>query len=522
VRGKAGAQVRLTPGELLDDKGFVSQRSSGGPTYFTYTLKGGDAETWHPRFSYYGFRYVQVEGDAEVTDLQGQFIHSSAPQAGEFICSNTLFNRIHKLISAAVLSNLQSVVTDCPHREKLGWLEVPYLMASSIGFDFDLSSYFPKIARDMRDSQTLEGLIPDTAPEYAIHSGGFRDSPEWGSAMVMIPWWSYQQYGDRRVLEESLPAMEHYVEYLGSKAKNGIVSYGLGDWYDIGPGRPGVSKLTPLGVTATAAYCEDLHVVAEANRLLGHEVEATRYAALASRVKEAFNRTFFDAKTGRYASGSQTAQAMPLVLDICPRADRSSVTTHLVDDVVRRGNQQTSGDVGYHYLVRALMDAGRSDVLFAMTNRTDPPSYGAQLAKGATSLTEAWDADPLSSQNHCMLGHIEEWFYAGLASIETDFDHITIRPQPVGDLAWVKAWHDTARGRVESSWKKDDSGFELTVKIPPNAKATVFLPGRSQQGVTENGRPVSGAEGVRFLRQEGSALVFEVASGQYDFRVPKP
>jgi alpha-L-rhamnosidase len=522
VRGKAGAQVRLTPGELLGDKGFVSQRSSGGPTYFTYTLKGGDAETWHPRFSYYGFRYVHVEGDAEVTDLQGQFIHSSAPQAGEFICSNTLFNRIHKLISAAVLSNLQSVVTDCPHREKLGWLEVPYLMASSIGFDFDLSSYFPKIARDMRDSQTLEGLIPDTAPEYAIHPGGFRDSPEWGSAMVVIPWWSYQQYGDRRVLEESLPAMEHYVEYLGSKAKNDIVSYGLGDWYDIGPGRPGVSKLTPLGVTATAAYYEDLHVVAEANRLLGHEAEATRYAALASRVKEAFNRTFFDAKTGQYASGSQTAQAMPLVLDICPRADRSSVSTHLVDDVVRRGNQQTSGDVGYHYLVRALMDAGRSDVLFAMTNRTDSPSYGAQLAKGATSLTEAWDADPLSSQNHCMLGHIEEWFYAGLASIETDFDHITIRPQPVGDLAWVKAWHDTARGRVESSWKKDDSGFELTVKIPPNATATVFLPGRSQQGVTENGRPVSEAEGVRYLRQEGSALVFEVASGQYDFRVPKP
>ena len=192
VRGKAGAQVRLTPGELLDDKGFVSQRSSGGPTYFTYTLKGGDAETWHPRFSYYGFRYVQVEGDAEVTDLQGQFIYSSAPQAGEFICSNTLFNRIHKLINAAVLSNLQSVVTDCPHREKLGWLEVPYLMASSIGFDFDLSSYFPKIARDMRDSQTLEGLIPDTAPRLCDSLGrisrfsrmGQRDGDD---SLVVVP-----------------------------------------------------------------------------------------------------------------------------------------------------------------------------------------------------------------------------------------------------------------------------------------------------------------------------------------------
>jgi hypothetical protein len=522
VRGKAGAQVRLTPGELLDDHGYVSQRSSGGPTYFTYTLKGGEAETWHPHFSYYGFRYVQVEGDAEITDLQGQFIHSAAPEAGEFQCSNPLFNRIHKLINAAVLSNLQSVVTDCPHREKLGWLEVPYLMASSIGYDFDLSFYFPKIARDMRDSQTLEGLIPDIAPEYSIHSGGFRDSPEWGSAMVMVPWWSYRQYGDRRVLEESLPAMEHYVDYLGSKAQNNLISYGLGDWYDIGPGRPGVSKLTPLGVTATATYYEDLHVVAEASRLLGHAAEATRYAELASRVKEAFNRTFFDPKTGQYASGSQTAEAMPLLLDICPRADRASVSTHLVDDVVRRGNQQTSGDIGYHYLVRALMDAGRSDVLFAMTDRSNPPSYGAQLAKGATSLTEAWDADPESSQNHCMLGHIEEWFYAGLAGVETDFDHITIRPQPVGDLTWVKAWHDTMRGRVESSWKKDDAGFELAVKIPPNASATVFLPTGSPKGVTESGRPVAGAEGVRYLRQEGSALVLEVASGEYDFRVPKP
>jgi hypothetical protein len=519
VRGKAGAQVRLTPGELLDDKGFVTQRSSGGPEYFTYTLKGGSPETWHPRFSYYGFRYVQVEGDAEVTDLEGQFLYSSAPPAGEFSCSNQLFNRIHKLIDAAVRSNLQSVVTDCPHREKLGWLEVPYLMASSIGFDYDLSSYFPKIVRDMRDAQTIEGLIPDTAPNYVVHAFGFGDSPEWGSAMVMVPWWSYLQYGDRRTLEESLPAMVRYVDYLGNKGQNNIVSYGLGDWYDIGPGEPGVSKLTPLGVTATATYYQDLRVVEKASRLLGHFADADRYGALAEHVREAFNRTFLDPRTGQYSTGSQTAQAMPLVMDICPRAERARVLEHLVDDVTRRGNQQTAGDIGYHYLVRALLEAGRSDVLFAMTNRSDPPSYGAQLERGATSLTEAWDADPDSSQNHCMLGHIEEWFYAGLAGIEADFDHISINPQPVGDLTWVKAWHDTVRGRVESSWKKDGAGFELTVRIPANATATVFLPARSREQVTESGQPVSEVPGVRYLRQEGAALVFEVASGQYMFRV---
>jgi hypothetical protein len=521
VRGKAGAQVRLTPGELLDGKGFVSQRSSGGPEYFSYTLKGGGPETWHPRFSYYGFRYVQVEGNADVTDLEGQFLYSSAPQAGEFSCSNPLFNRIHKLIDAAVRSNLQSVVTDCPHREKLGWLEVPYLMASSMGFDYDLASYFPKIARDMRDAQTVEGLIPDTAPNYVVHAYGFGDSPEWGSAMVMLPWWSYRKYGDRRTLEESLPAMVRYVDYLGNKAQDHIISYGLGDWYDIGPGEPGVSKLTPLGVTATATYYEDLRVVEQASRLVGREADADRYGALAEHVKEAFERTFYDPKTGQYATGSQTAQAMPLVMDLCPIGERARVLEALTHDVARRGNQQTAGDIGYHYLVRALLDGGRSDLLFAMTNRTDPPSYGAQLERGATSLTEAWDADPGSSQNHCMLGHIEEWFDAGLAGIEADFDRITIKPQPVGDVTWVKAWHDTVQGRVESSWNRNDAGFELTARIPANASATVFLPGHSLEHVTESGRPASQAEGVRYLRQEGPALVFEVASGQYTFRVPK-
>jgi len=522
VRGKTGTSVRLTPGELLDGNGFVTQRSSGGPEYFTYILKGSSEETWHPRFSYYGFRYVQVEGEAVVIDLQGQFLHASAPQAGEFSCSNPLFNRIHKLIDAAVRSNLQSVLTDCPHREKLGWLEVPYLMASSVGYDYDLSAYFPKIVRDMEDSQTVEGLIPDTAPDYAVHSDGFRDSPEWGSAMVMIPWWAYLKYGDRRLLEDSLPAMERYVDYLGSKAKDNIVSYGLGDWYDIGPGEPGVSKLTPLGVTATATYFQDLGVLEQACVRLGRQAEAERYGTLAGGVKEAFNRSFFDARVGQYATGSQTAQAMPLVTGLCSPAERRRVLGFLVDDVIRRGNQQTAGDIGYHYLVRALMEGGRSDLLFAMTNRTDPPSYGAQLAKGATALTEAWDADPASSQNHCMLGHIEEWFYAGLAGIEADTEHIAIKPQTVGDLTWVQAWHDTLQGRIESNWKKDDAGFELTLGIPANASATVYLPSPSAEDVTESGQPLAHSQGVRFLRQDGSTLVLEVASGQYTFRVPRP
>ena len=260
VSGSAGATVRLIPGELLDANGLVTQRSSGGPVYFSYVLKGSGVETWAPRFSYYGFRYVQVEGAAPAAeakggvpvlqDLEGQFVHLDAPRAGRFECSNDLLNRIHTLIDVAIRSNLQHVLTDCPHREKLGWLEQTYLMGPSLLYDWDLRTMLPKMVRDMQEAQLVSGLVPDIAPEYVTFGGGFRDSPEWGSAGVLVPWLAWQWYGDRRLLEEAYPMMKGYVGYLGSQTKNGLLTYGLGDWYDIGPNAPGYSQLTPQGVTA--------------------------------------------------------------------------------------------------------------------------------------------------------------------------------------------------------------------------------------------------------------------------------
>jgi hypothetical protein len=475
VSGPAGAQVRMTPGELLDSAGLVTQRSSGGPTYFTYTLKGAGRETWSPRFAYSGFRYVQVEG-AEVTvdELEGRFLHLDAARAGRFACSNELFNRIHKLIDAAIRSNLEHVVTDCPHREKLGWLEVPYLMGPALLFDWDLRAFLPKVSRDIREAQTIDGLFPDIAPEYVVFGGAFRDSPEWGSTGVLLPWMAWQWYGDRRPLEDSYGAMKNYATYLGGKAKDHLLAYGLGDWYDIGPGSPGPSKLTPNGVTATATYHEDLRVLEQAARLLGREAEARAFGEEAGAVREAFQKA--------YAGGSQTALAMPLVLGLEPESGRAALVEKLVADVRARGNHPSAGDVGHRYVIEALTDAGRSDVVFDMANRTDPPSYGAQLAAGATSLTEAWDANPASSQNHCMLGHMEEWFYAGLAGIRPDAEspglsHIRIRPEPVGDVKWVKASWETFRGPVEVNWRIEGGAFQLSVYIPPGMTAEVSAPG---------------------------------------------
>lgn len=288
VRGAAGSSVKMTPGELLDQQGLVTQRSSGGPSFFTYTLKGVGTESWRARFSYYGFRYVQVETQAspdgrepEVLGLAGEFVHSSAAVAGQFTSSNRLLNRIHDLIQFAIRSNLQSVLTDCPHREKLGWLEVPHLLGPAILFGYDAPALYTKIVADMSEAQTAEGLVPNIAPEYTIFQGQgavFRDSPEWGSAAVIVPWLLHQWYGDTHVLRERYSMMKRYVDYLSSRASGNIVSHGLGDWYDLGPGRPGLAQLTPAGVTATAIYYQDLRILADTAGLLGEREDALNTA----------------------------------------------------------------------------------------------------------------------------------------------------------------------------------------------------------------------------------------------------
>jgi hypothetical protein len=316
------------------------------------------------------------------------------------------------------------------------------------------------------------------------------------------------------------------VDYLSSRASGHIVSHGLGDWYDIGPGRPGISQLTPAGLTATTVYYQDLRILADTAGLLAEKEDAARYGLLSEAVRRSFNERFYGQTAGRYGGGSQAAQAMALVTGLALPASRSAVLGHLVADIRARGNHTSAGDVGYRYVIRALTDGRRSDVVFDMATRTDAPSYGYQLERGATSLTEAWDANPRASQNHCMLGHLEEWFYLGLAGIDQDssgnaFEKIVIRPQPAGDLTWVKAHYDSIRGRIASEWKIENGVFLLRLQIPANTTARVFVPGPAT-GVKESGTPASRAEGVKLLGEEDGSTVLEVGSGEYRFSAPLP
>ena len=538
VRGKMGQQVRIAPGELLGKDSCISQKASGEPYCFQYTLKGEGEEEWAPRFTYYGFRYAQVEGAVPpallsagnlpvLIDLKLLHTRNSTPTVGTFECSSGLFNRIFDLILWAIKSNLASIPTDCPHREKLGWLEQTHLMGGAIHYNFDILNLYRKVVRDMANAQLETGLVPDIAPEYVPFEGGFRDSPEWGSACIILPWSLYKWYGDRSAMKQAYPMMERYIAYLQTRAEGHILSYGLGDWFDLGPNPPGPSQLTPIALTATAMYYHDLVRMADVARLLNRVRDAERYGRLAVEVKDAFNRKFFDRWTRVYATGSQTAFAMPLCFGLVEAPFRQEVFANLVHSIRRGGNSLTAGDVGFHYLVKALEEGGESELLFAMNCRSDVPGYGYQLAKGATSLTESWPAREDVSNNHMMLGHLMEWFYSGLAGIRqaedsSGYEKIVIDPHPVGDIDWVKAIYHSPNGEIACHWIRENDHFSLEVEIPVNTRAQISLPAVTGSVITENGRPVSQVKEIRFLRLKDGRAIFEIPSGCFRFASAAP
>lgn len=535
VKASPAREVRFYPAELLNPDSSINQSASGRPFYFTYKAKGGNEESWQPRFTYYGFRYVQLEGAVPagmpnpdnlpvVTELTGLHTCNSAEEVGTFQCSNEMFNRIYSLIDWSVRSNLASVLTDCPHREKLGWLEVAHLMFYSIQYRYDVARFYGKVMEDMKSTQAGNGFIATTAPELVTFSQGFRDTPEWGSAFIIIPWYVYQCYGDKRLVTEYYKEMQRYIEYLSSKASDNIISYGLGDWFDIGPENPGESQLTSKGVTATAIYYYNVRIMQKIAALLGKTADGSHYERLANQIKQSFNKTFWNPADQKYDRDSQAANAMALYMGLADEENKTKVFDNLVKDIRNRNNALTAGDVGYRYVLRALEANGASDVIYDMNSKYDVPGYGWQLAHGATSLTESWQAYGFVSNNHCMLGHLMEWLFSGLGGIRQQegsvaYKQVKIKPDPVGDIREARTSYQSPYGMISCHWKKENGLFLQYVSIPPNSSAYIYLPDTDCSKISESGVPLEKVPGITVVGQEGDRTVVKVGSGHYRFQI---
>jgi alpha-L-rhamnosidase len=535
LSGPAGTQVRLRYGEKLNADGTLDQsniamhQAKEEQARFQtdiYILKGAGEETWESRFTYHGFQYVEVTGwpgKPAPGSIRGLFHHTDveyrpspdgrACPAGTFECSNPLLDKIWQASLWSYLSNLQSIPTDCPHREKNGWTGDAHLAAEQAFHSFFPPAMNAKWVDDLADEQRPTGELPGIVPTggwgYAWGNG-----PAWDSAFILIPWYQYLYCGDLRILEEHYEGFRRYVDYLGTKSDKGIVSIGLGDWC------PWKAK-TPEAVTSTGYYHRDLLIVAETAKLLGKADDEKKYREIAAAAREAFRKRFVNPETGVVATGSQCAQACALYQDLVEDRD-GKVRGKLLEAIEKAGGHIDTGILGAKYVLNVLIDSD-PEAAYGIVSKKTIPGWGHWIEQGATTLWESWKGD--DSRNHIMFGDVSAWMYKALAGIRCEapgWARIAIRPQPAGDLTFARGEVRTIRGTVASGWRIEGGKLRLDVTIPANATAEVHVPGAAGK-VTEGGRPASEAQGVKLLRTagDGKASIYEVGSGTYRFEAPR-
>lgn len=539
VKGSPGTKVQLRYGELLRPDGTlnpmtsvagqVKQAGTGGPgappiawQSETYILKGGDEEVYTPRFTFHGFRYVEVTGypgRPGPEALEGLRLNTAVEEAGRFSCSNEMLNRIQEMTRWTLLSNMFSVQSDCPHREKFGY-GGDIVASSEMGIlNYDMSNFYAKVVRDHADAVRGNGGFTETAPYVGIADAGLGDQSGpigWGTAHPLLQWQLYKYYGEKQLLEEQYDTTRRWVELLRSKAVEGILENGISDHESLVP--------KPVALTGTAFYYYNVRLMSRIAETLGRASDSKEYGEAAQQIKTAFNRRFLKPGTGRYDAGTQACQAFALFFDLVPENEQAAALDVLVKDIqeTRKGHLST-GIFGTKYMLNVLGASERADVAYTVVNQKTFPGWGHMLEGGATTLWEHWEySDNTFSHNHPMFGSVSEWFYKVLGGISpapdaVGFDKIIIRPRVLGDLTWAKSSYRSIRGRIESEWRKEGDTLTMKVTVPPNASAMVFVPTKDASAVTESAGPAAKADGVHFIAEKGGLALFRVGSGSYVF-----
>jgi alpha-L-rhamnosidase len=571
VRGPRGTEVRLRFAELLSRDGnlnTIPNREARATDL--YILKGEGLEIYEPRFTYHGFRYVELTGYPGIPNLEtleGCVVHSAVEPVGSFTCSNELINTIHRNVLWSQVGNLMSTPTDCPQRdERMGWMGDAQLTAEEAIYNFGMAGFYTKYIADIAEAQRQDGSLPDVVPPYWSL---YPADPAWGTACVVLPWHLYLYYGDRQILQKSYGVMKGWVDFLGTLAADHIVEYGkFGDW--CAP-RHAAPVDTPVRLTSTWHYCHDALVLSKIAGILGNSQDEKEYSRLSERVAAAFNREFL--QEDRYCGvkyeelikrseaiipvdipeeerekrirtlsplfvpSTQAANVLALALDLVPDEKLEAVRKSLADDIVNtQSNHLNTGIVSTKYLFDVLTEAGYGDLAFEIVTQTTYPGYGYMIQEGATTLWERWEYlsdGGMNSHNHIMYGTVDTWFYRALAGICVDpenpgWQKVIIKPYPVGNLTHAGASIETIRGKISSSWILGHGSFYLKVSLPGNCRARVSLPKMGWSGITikESGSVVwdqgsyrGAPAGIASGQKDDDSITFEVGSGSYTFEL---
>jgi alpha-L-rhamnosidase len=551
IKGTAGTTVTMRHAEVLDKAGeFYTANMRFAKVTATYILRGDEnGETYEPRFTFFGFRYVSIEGlPAETVltaeNLTGIVVHSDIKPMGDFSCSNPLVNQLQHNIQWGQKGNFIDIPTDCPQRdERMGWTGDAQVFCRTAAFNRDVSTFFTKWLADLAADQRANGEVPYEIPDVLNprNSLTVNTSAGWSDAATIVPWTMYQIYDDAKMLENQYPSMKAWVEFIRQKAGPDFIWRGgsrFGDWLSYMPHPDRASE--PDGHTtrdyiATVFYAYSVKLTAQAAEVLGKKEEAATYNALFEKIKKAFQNEFVT-PSGRTASDSQTSYVLALMFDLLPENLQSKAVNYLVEDIKSRKNHLSTGFLGTPYLCKVLSDNGRADVAYDLLFQETYPSWLYPVKMGATTIWERWDGIKVDSSfqdvgmnsfNHYAYGAIGDWMYRVVAGIEmgkTGYKHILIQPQPTPRLSFAKAHFESNYGRIESNWEQKNGKMRLNVRIPPNTTATITLPNAKMGEITdlsrgsrEGGEKLSDSADFKHIRADGKAVKMEVGSGVYAF-----
>jgi alpha-L-rhamnosidase len=517
VEAEAGTEIALRHAEALNPDGTLyTTNLRAARATDRYVLRGEGEEVYEPRFTFHGFRFVEVTGypgEPPLDAITGLVVHSATPPTGSFECSNPMVNALQENILWGQRGNFLSVPTDCPQRdERLGWMGDAQVFVRTASFNMDVAAFFEKWMADVEDAQSREGAMDLS-----------RGAPAWGDAGVIVPWTLYRVFDDARIIDRHYGAMTRWMEYLHEGNPDLIRKNRMGNNY--GDWLSPRGDHTPKHLLATAYWAYDARLMAEMAEATGRYEDAKEYASLSERIKAAFNEAYVS-HDGRIEGDTQTCYLLALHMELLPEDRRPAAAEHLVRAIEREDWHLSTGFVGVGYLCPVLTETGHAEVAYRLLLNETYPSWGYTIMNGATTIWERWDgwteengfqSPNMNSFNHYSLGSVGEWLYRYVAGIDLGspgYGRIIIHPRPGGGLTHARGEYDSVRGRISSSWKVEGDRFTLEVLVPPNTTATVHVPCAD---VSEGGGPVGEAEGVELLRASKGETVLSVGSGRYEF-----
>lgn len=541
VKGKAGDKIVIKHAEVLDKFGnFYIDNLRAAKATATFVLKGDTEEEFESHFTFYGFRYIKVEGIEGALDplrFKAVALYSDMERTGDFTSSHPLLNQLQHNIQWGQRGNFLDVPTDCPQRdERLGWTGDAQAFSRTASFNFDVNNFFAKWLRDVEADQLPNGSVPFVVPN--VLGAGASGSTGWADVANIIPWNTYLAYGDKRILETQYNSMKAWVGFMEKNSKNDLwnVGFHFGDWLFYRPfdDNDGSSAVTDKYLIAQCFYAHSTQLLINAARVLGNQADVQRYSELLKRIKEAYQKEYVTG-SGRLVSGTQTAYVLALNFDMLPAEQRDLAADRLVENIKRYGNHLSTGFLGTPYLCHVLSRFGKTDMAYTLLMQESYPSWLYPVKMGATTIWERWNGirtdstfEPASmnSFNHYAYGAIGDWMYRVVAGLDTyedgpGYKHILIQPIPGGGLTNAKASLKTHYGLAVSGWTKQGEDMIYTIEIPCNTKATVVLKTTAIDNVTESGLPIAGNKEIYLLSNGYGEVRLTVGSGKYVFNVKK-